>query len=124
MAVTSTYSQLELLKDICQAIVDKKGMNVLTLDVSSVSTMTDYFVIAEGNVERHVKALADYIEEVCDKHGVKIKHYEGSREGEWIVLDLVDIVVHLFTPELRHRYSLEEVWREGKIISFPLNYGR
>ena len=108
---------------ICQAIVDKKGFNVVVLDVREISTMTDYFIIAEGNVERHVSALAHHVDDEMRKMGQKPIHVEGMREGNWVVLDYLDIMVHIFTPELRQYYSLEEVWKEGKVVMVPVNYG-
>lgn len=107
---------------ICQAIVDKKGMNIVTLDVRQVSSSVNFFVIAEGTVDRHVKAIAHNVESTLAAEHVLPKHVEGLREGEWIVLDYTDVVVHLFTPELRSYYSLEEVWNKGRIIQVPVRY--
>ncbi len=116
--------QLDVVRDICQAIVDKKGMNTVALDVTDICSMTDFFIIAEGTVERHIHALADSIREVCKKYSRRAKHQAGESGGEWIVLDFHDIIVHLLTPEMRLKYSLEEVWNAGKIVSVPLEYGR
>lgn len=111
-----------LLKDICQAIVDKKGFNIVVIDVRGVSTMTDYFIIAEGNVDRHVAALAQHVEDVLREKGQRPAHIEGKLEGNWVVLDYLDIMVHFFIPELRQYYSLEEVWKEGKVVNVPVKY--
>lgn len=116
--------QEKVLQEICQAIVDKKGFNVLVLDVRGISTMTDYFIIAEGNVDRHVSALAQHVQDVLREKGQKPVHVEGLREGNWVVLDYLDFVIHLFVPELRQYYSLEEVWKEGKIVAVPVDYER
>ena len=114
----------EVLQLVCQAIVDKKGCNILTLDVRGVSTITDYFIIAEGSVSRHVVSLAQYVDEVLRTRKITPVHSEGVQEGDWIVLDYMDFIIHLFLPELRHHYSLEEVWKEGKVMSIPVVYGR
>lgn len=112
------------LKLVCQAITDKKGFNIVVIDVRRVCSMTDYFIIAEGNVDRHVTALAKHVEDMLRTVDFKPSHVEGMREGEWVVLDYMDIVIHLFIPELREHYALEEVWKEGKIVNVPVKYRR
>lgn len=112
------------LISICQAIVDKKGFNIVVLDVRDVSTMTDYFIIAEGTVDRHVSALAQHVQDVLREDGYKPMHVEGVREGNWVVLDYLDLMVHFFVPELREYYALEEVWKEGKVVDVPVEYER
>ena len=113
----------EAVRSACQAIIDKKGLNVVALDVRGISTMTDYFVIAEGTVSRHVSALAQNVDETLRKKRLTPAHIEGLPDGEWVVLDYTDFVLHLFTPELREHYALEEVWKGGKIMKIPLEYG-
>lgn len=107
---------LKILNAIAQAIYDKKGSNILALDVRGISTMTDYYIIAEGNVERHVRALSRGIKEAMGIHGLHPFHIEGQNEGDWVVMDFGDIVIHLFIPELREKYALEELWKESKIV--------
>lgn len=114
----------EAVRSACQAIVDKKGLNVVALDVRGISTMTDYFIIAEGTVPRHVSALAQNVDDVLRKNKMTPSHVEGLPEGEWVVLDYMDFILHLFTPELRGYYALEEIWKEGKVMKVPLEYGR
>lgn len=104
-----------LLEQIAQTLFDKKGFNILVLDVSSFSTMADSYIIAEGNVERHVKALAKELIDVLAETG-KVLYHMDAASPDWIVLDFGDVVVHLMTPETRERYSLEELWREAKIV--------
>lgn len=110
----------EIVSLTAQVIYDKKGMNILALDVRGVSTMTDFFIIAEGTVDRHVIALGRAIEEALSEQRLDPLHMEGTREGEWVVLDYGDLVVHLFTPELRERYELEKLWKEGTVIDVAL----
>jgi ribosome-associated protein len=114
----------EAVRSACQAIIDKKGLNVVALDVRGISTMTDYFIIAEGTVPRHVSALAQNVDDVLRKNRLSPSHVEGLSEGEWVVLDYMDFILHLFTPELRGYYALEEVWKNGKVMKIPLEYGR
>ncbi len=106
-----------LLDTIAQTIFDKKGFNILCLDVRGISSMTDYFVIAEGNVDRHVKALGLTIIEVMGEQGIRPLHTEGEMNSDWFVLDFGDIIVHLFVPELRDKYRIEQIWREAKIVN-------
>ncbi|MBA3722124.1 MAG: ribosome silencing factor [Parachlamydiaceae bacterium] len=108
------------LNAIAQAIYDKKGMNILVLDVRGVCSMTDYFIIAEGTVDRHVKALADTVCDVLSKEKINPLHVEGQQEGDWIVLDFVDFIVHLFIPEMREKYRLEDLWKEGKVVDVKI----
>lgn len=104
-----------------QAIYDKKGFNILVLDVRDICTMTDYFIIAEGNVDRHVSALAGTVQEALAKEKLHPFHIDGQKESDWMVLDYGDIVVHLFIPELREKYALEELWRAGKVVDIKIS---
>ncbi|MCE2983768.1 MAG: ribosome silencing factor [Parachlamydia sp.] len=113
-------SNEKILTEVAQAIYDKKGFNILVLDVRNVSNMTDYFVIAEGTVDRHVRALSQTIMDELSKLGQHPYHVEGEREGEWVVLDYVDFIVHLLVPDLREKYALEELWQKGRIVDVPI----
>ena len=103
-----------------QAIYDKKGINTITLDLRGVSSLSDYFIIAEGNVDRHVRAIAGEIRENLKKLGWHPFHAEGEISGDWVVLDYGEIMIHLFTPELRERYNLERLWKESKIVNVKI----
>lgn len=111
-----------ILNTIAQVIFDKKGMNTLILDVTQISTVTDYVVIAEGNVDRHVIAIAQAIVETLKPLGMTSYSAEGLQNGDWIVLDFYSIMVHLFMPGMRDRYQLEELWRAGKIVDSQINF--
>lgn len=110
----------QLVREIAQRIYDKKGFNILALDVRGISTMTDYFIIAEGTVDRHVKALSGSVLDVLEKYGEVSYRVEGSQNADWIVIDDWRVVVHLFGPGLRDRYQLERLWHEGKIVDLEL----
>lgn len=113
---------LKELTRIAQAVYDKKGFNILILDVRKISTMTDYFIIAEGTVDRHVKALSQTIIDELSLHGGRTPlHVEGQQEGDWVVLDYADFVIHLFIPELREKYALEELWRKGQVVDVKID---
>ncbi len=115
------HSNLKDLNRIAQAIYDKKGFNILVLDVHEICTMTDYFIIAEGTVDRHVKALSHTIVDELSKSGLEPLHVEGQQEGDWIVLDYGEFVIHLFIPDLRGKYALEELWHEGQIVDVKID---
>jgi ribosome-associated protein len=112
---------LATLNAIAQAIYDKKGINILALDVRGISTLVDYVIIAEGNVDKHVVAIAQAVEDALEELGMRPYSSEGMKSGDWIVLDYFDIMVHLFMPGLRDKYQLEELWRGGKIIDLQIN---
>lgn len=111
---------IKFLDVISQAIFDKKGSNIIALDVRGISTMTDFVIIAEGTVERHVKAIHTAVLDAMKQRGQQALHIEGVREGDWLVIDFGDIVIHLFIPELREKYALESLWKEGRIVDLHI----
>ncbi|WP_420422324.1 ribosome silencing factor [Simkania sp.] len=106
----------ELVRELAQALYTKKGTNIIALDVRGVSAVTDFVLIADGNVERHVIALANEIQDLMKKQGRKAVHVDGMGTGDWIVLDFFEIVIHLFVPKMRQKYQLERLWADGEII--------
>lgn len=112
---------MRILDLIAQIIYDRKGFNILVLDVKEVSTLTDFFIIAEGNIDKHTTAIAKAIIEKLKEEGLSPVHSEGLQQGDWIVIDYLEIVIHLFTPGMREKYRLEELWQEGKIIDVKIN---
>jgi ribosome-associated protein len=110
-------NQIKNLNIIAQAIYDKKGFNILALDVKGISSLTDYLIIAEGSVDKHLQAIANNVIHEMDENPV---HVEGKIDGTWVVIDYVDIVIHLFTPSMRERYKLERLWEEGKIVDLDI----
>lgn len=108
------------LNVIAQSIFDKKGFNILVLDVRGISTMTDYFVIAEGTVDRHVRSISREVSETLSELGFKPLHVEGEKDGEWVVIDFGEVIIHLFIPDMREKYALEEVWHNGKIVDVTI----
>jgi ribosome-associated protein len=120
----SKHSIFKNLDRIAQAIYDKKGFNILVLDVRGICTMTDFFILAEGTVDRHVKALSHAIIDELALEGQDPLHVEGQQEGDWIVLDYGDFVVHLFIPELREKYALEKLWDEGQVVDVKIDMAK
>jgi ribosome-associated protein len=110
-----------LLQAIAQVIYDKKGTNLLALDLRGVSMITDYVIIAEGGVDRHVIGIADAVLEVAKKEGAGTPYVEGMESGDWVVIDFLDFMIHLFMPGLRDKYRLEELWKEGRILDLNIN---
>lgn len=110
----------EIINIVAQAIYDKKGFNILALDVRGVSNMTDYFLIAEGTVDRHVKALYSHVKEKLFQEKFMPYQTEGVAEGEWIVMDYGNFIIHLFTPETREKYAIEELWNQSKIVDLDI----
>ena len=104
----------ELAKIAYNALDEKKGINISIIDISEISTLADYFIIAGGNNENQVKALANSVEEEMYKVDYKPKHIEGFDNANWILMDFSDIIVHVFNEEDRLFYDLERIWRDGK----------
>lgn len=106
----------ELVKIAYDALDDKKGCNINVIDISEISTIADYFVIAGGTNDNHVKALADNVQEELYKAGFNAKNIEGYDNAKWILMDFADIIVHVFNEEDRLFYDLERIWRDGKYV--------
>ncbi|MDN3508392.1 MAG: ribosome silencing factor [Simkaniaceae bacterium] len=113
----------KVLELAAQAIVDKKGVNVISLDVRDVSAVAEYVIVAEGRVDRHVIALADHLQRELRKHGVRPAYVEGMQNGDWIVIDYIGVMIHLFMPGLREKYQLERLWSDGKLLELELDLG-
>ena len=115
---------LDCLNTASQVIFDKKGFNILALDVRGISTMTDFFLIAEGTVDRHVKAIGQAVEGKLSECNREPLHVEGGKTGDWLVIDYGEIVIHLFVSGLREKYALESLWHEGKIIDLAIDVSK
>ena len=113
-------SVMDYVKIAAQIIYDKKGMNILALDVRNLSSITDYLLIADGNVEKHVIAMAKELLDVLQEAGVTPLHVEGLETGDWIVLDFPAFMIHLLIPSFREKYQLERIWPESKLIDLTL----
>lgn len=99
-----------------QALDDKKGEDIQVIDISQVSILADYFIIANGNSESQVRALVDNVEEELGKAGYDMKQREGYGSGNWVLMDFGEIIVHVFDKENRLFYDLERIWRDGKHV--------
>jgi len=104
-----------LVKVAFEAALEKKATDIMALDMKELLVVTDYFVLATGNSDVQVKAIADEIEkELKEQCGAKPVHREGVDEGKWVLLDYLDIVVHLFQPDFREEYRIEDLWSQAK----------
>ena len=107
----------KILNTIYNAIDDKKGGNTRILDISAITTISDYFIVTSENNYNQVRAIADNVEEeLLKKHGMRPERVEGYNNGEWILLDYIDYVIHVFDREQRLFYDIERIWSDGKEI--------
>lgn len=103
----------ELAEAIAQLASDGKAIDLVELNVREVLGYTDYFIVATGNTERQVKAIHDRVHRgLKDDHGILPRRVEGLTESRWVLMDYLDVVVHIFTPEAREYYRLEQLWGE------------
>lgn len=107
----------QMAKEACQALEDKKALDVRILDISKVSVLADYFIIASGSNRNQVQALVDNVQEELHKSGFSPRQVEGYSTANWILLDYGDIIIHVFDEENRLFYDLERIWRDGIVVS-------
>lgn len=103
----------KLLETVVRAADDKRAEDIVALDMNGVSLLADYFVVASGNTERQVQAIVDEIDDKVEELGGTVKSIEGKKGSKWILMDLGDVVVHVFTPEERANYKLEQFWQDA-----------
>lgn len=103
----------EIVKKIYKIIEDKKGDDIKVIDISKISSIADYFIIAGANNINQVQAISDEIDFNLGKEGILPKAIEGNKNATWMLLDYNDIVVHIFLKEDRVFYDLERIWRDG-----------
>lgn len=106
----------ELASLAVDALADKKASDIKIIDISEVSVMADYFIIASGSNRNQVQAMADNVEEFLHNAGINPRQIEGYQTANWILMDFNDIIVHIFNEEDRLFYNLEKIWMDGKII--------
>ena len=106
-----------LLKQICQALDDKKAEDIKVLRVSAQSSITDYLVLGTGTSEPHLRALRVEIEKIIDQSGARILGMDTGQGSGWMVVDAFDVMVHVFTPENRTKYALESLWKDAEELS-------
>jgi ribosome-associated protein len=119
-SITDSYKHMDveqrvdrLLQTTLAALEDMKAVDIRVIDVRGQTSITDIMIIASGTSTRHVKAIADNVELQAKKIGVQALGVEGDKGSEWILVDLVDVVVHVMMPEVREFYALEKLWSVG-----------
>jgi ribosome-associated protein len=101
--------------------LEKKGIDVRVLDISRISSIADFLVLATGNSDKQVQAMADSVRKGLKKFG-KVQDVEGLKEGKWVVMDYGDVLVHIFVDELRRYYDLDRLWEDAPEVEVPADY--
>ena len=112
---------LEIVKKAVGALEDKKAEDITVIDISEVSSIADYFIIANGSNVNQLAAMQDAVDEVFYKSGLNAKQIEGNKNSTWILIDYNDVIVHLFDKEDRLFYDLERIWKDGKVVDLTEN---
>jgi len=108
-----------LAQEICRHAADKKAADIVSIDLRGVVGYTDFFVICSGNTERQSKAIHDGIHEGLKReHGLLPRRVEGVTRASWILMDYLDVIVHVFTPATREYYRLEQLWGEAPSLAY------
>lgn len=106
----------EMARLAIQALEDKKAEDIKVIDISEVSVIADYFIIANGTNRSQIQAMSDNVEETLGRAGYPLKQIEGYQNANWVLLDFKDVIIHIFDKENRLFYDLERIWRDGKLI--------
>ncbi len=112
-----TLSAPEILKEAARLLEETKGEDIVALDLQNLSTVCDYFLIASGGSEQHVRALGEAVEDGLREKGARAWHREGAEGRRWLLLDYVDVVIHVFHKDTRDFYRLENLWADAKHVS-------
>lgn len=112
----------EIVQLIAEACDDKRAENIIALDMNQVSLVADYFLICHGNTERQVQAIARAIKDKMDEQDIEVNRMEGFEQARWVLIDLGDIVCHIFHQDERSYYNLERLW--GDAAEVPLHIGQ
>ena len=115
--VASPSDSLTAARRAATVLVDNKALDVVVLDLRPVSDMTDFFILASGTSDTHVRATAGHVMETLKREGIKVESVEGFEGGRWVLLDYVDFVVHVFHPSLRTYYQLERLWGDAPAVA-------
>lgn len=107
---------LEIVKLAVAALEDKKAEDVTVIDIQGISTIADYFIIANASNQNQLGAMQDAVDEALYKAGIHAKHIEGNNHSTWILMDYQDVIIHLFSKDDRLFYDLERIWRDGRRV--------
>lgn len=113
-----TISSEQLLQAVVASAEDKKAQNIVALDLKNVSLVADYFVICHGNSDVQVQAITTEVRKQAEARGVRVRGIEGADSGRWVLVDIGDVVVHVFHRDEREYYSIERLWSDAKVVEF------
>ncbi len=105
---------IDALKIAIKAADEKKAYDLVALDISEIASFANFFLLCTGDSSRQIQAIADEVEQKLKAFGIKPSHVEGYKNAEWILMDYMDLVVHIFSKSARAYYDLERLWRDGK----------
>jgi ribosome-associated protein len=105
-----------IMLQMVEAVEDKKAINVVTLNLEGISLIADYFIICHGNSETQVQAISSSVREKAGELGIRVRGIEGMNTARWVLVDLGDVVVHIFHRDEREFYNLERLWSDAKIV--------
>lgn len=112
-----TEEAIRLAHTIVETLEEKKGENILLLDIMGLSSFTDYFVLSTGASQRTLDALAEEVaKRMKDRHGLNARSVEGDSASGWVLIDYGDVILHLFSPKTRAYYRLEDLWGDGQVV--------
>jgi ribosome-associated protein len=111
---------IDSLKIAVNAADDKKASDLVILDISKIASFANYFLLCTGDSSRQMQAIADEIEKRLKAYGIRPAHVEGYQNSEWILMDYMDLVVHIFSKKARIYYDLERLWRDSKKLDASL----
>ena len=118
--VTAPADVLQVARQAATVLADQKAQDVTLLDLRGVTDMADYFLVASGTSDTHVRATAHHVLDRLKAEGMTVQSIEGLEQGRWVLLDYVDVVVHLFHPSLRSYYQLERLWGDAAVVPLPV----
>jgi ribosome-associated protein len=113
-----TVSAEQLMRTVVNAADDKKAHDIIALNLTGISLVADYFVICHGNSDTQVQAITTEIRKQAESNGVKVRGIEGMDSGRWVLVDIGDVIVHVFHREEREYYNIERLWSDAKVVEF------
>lgn len=111
-----SISPEQLMNVVVNAVEDKKAMNVTTLNLTGISLVSDYYIICHGNSETQVQAIASEAKKQAEKNGATVRGVEGFDTARWVLVDIGDVVVHVFHRDEREYYNIERLWSDAKVV--------
>jgi ribosome-associated protein len=123
MIASGTANSLAQARRAAELCLAYQAIDVVLLDLRGVSDMTDFFIVASGTSDTHVRSVGERVAEDMKKEGIPANHIEGLTQGRWVLLDFVDFVVHVFHPTLRAFYQLERLWGDASVIPIGQSAG-